>query len=261
MFHPFDRVTQDGNGKSRTYTVFDAISCSPNGAEVWKTLSDGSISGLTLSGQTSFADGTAPLPSMTFGTDNTKGFYSQSTNAIGVALAGAELFRFSTSGLSIFSDVIGLRLGTLSDAIILRGAADTIDQRRSTNAQTFRLYNTFTDAANYERVNFAWSSSIFDIAAAAAGTGSVRAIRLDGSTIGFRIAGSTRWQVDASGHFMAVTDNTNDIGASGANRPRNGFFAGTLSYGTFTGNADAPVTGFITITDSGGTTRKLAVIA
>jgi hypothetical protein len=59
MFHPFDRVTQDGNGKSRTYTVFDAISCSPNGAEVWKTLSDGSISGLTLSGQTSFADGTA----------------------------------------------------------------------------------------------------------------------------------------------------------------------------------------------------------
>jgi hypothetical protein len=93
-----------------------------------------------------------PLPSITFGTDNTKGFYSQSTNAIGMALAGAELFRFSTSGLSIFSDVIGLRLGTLSDAIILRGAADTIDQRRSTNAQTFRIYNTFTDAANYERV-------------------------------------------------------------------------------------------------------------
>jgi hypothetical protein len=50
-------------------------------------------------------------------------------------------------------------------------------------------------------------------------------------------------------------------GLSAANRPKNGFFAGTLSYGTFTGNADAPVTGFITITDSGGTTRKLAVIA
>jgi hypothetical protein len=26
--------------------------------------------------------------------------------------------------------------------------------------------------------------------------------------------------------------------------------------GTFTGNADAPVTGFITITDSGGTTQQ-----
>lgn len=36
---------------------------------------------------------------------------------------------------------------------------------------------------------------------------------------------------------------------------------GVLRYGTHTANADAPVTGYITIKDSGGTTRKLAVIA
>jgi hypothetical protein len=259
MFHPFDRVTQDGNGKSRTYTVFDAISCSPNGAEVWKTLSDGSISGLTLSGQTSFADGTASLPSITFGTDNTKGFYSQSTNAIGMALAGAELFRFSTSGLSIFSDVIGLRLGTLSDAIILRGAADTIDQRRSTNAQTFRVYNTFTDASNYERAAISWATNVLTIGTEAAGTGSGRNVQFTRG--GTRIFDFTSNTLNLSQNITFGTDNANDIGAVGATRPRNGFFAGTLSYGTFTGNADAPVTGFITITDSGGTTRKLAVIA
>ena len=36
---------------------------------------------------------------------------------------------------------------------------------------------------------------------------------------------------------------------------------GVLAFGTLTANADAPITGYITIKDSGGTTRKLAVIA
>ena len=36
---------------------------------------------------------------------------------------------------------------------------------------------------------------------------------------------------------------------------------GNIRFGTFTVNADAPVTGYITIKDSAGTTRKLAVIA
>jgi len=37
--------------------------------------------------------------------------------------------------------------------------------------------------------------------------------------------------------------------------------AGVIRFGTLTANADAPVTGYITIKDVGGTTRKLAVIA
>lgn len=37
--------------------------------------------------------------------------------------------------------------------------------------------------------------------------------------------------------------------------------AGVPRFGAFTGNADAPVNGYITIKDSGGTTRKLATIA
>jgi len=37
--------------------------------------------------------------------------------------------------------------------------------------------------------------------------------------------------------------------------------AGVIRFGTLTANADAPVTGYITIKDAGGTTRKLAVIA
>ena len=36
---------------------------------------------------------------------------------------------------------------------------------------------------------------------------------------------------------------------------------GNVRFGALTANADAPITGYITIKDSGGTTRKLAVIA
>jgi hypothetical protein len=36
---------------------------------------------------------------------------------------------------------------------------------------------------------------------------------------------------------------------------------GNVRFGTLTANADAPITGYITIKDAGGTTRKLAIIA
>jgi hypothetical protein len=35
---------------------------------------------------------------------------------------------------------------------------------------------------------------------------------------------TTRWTINTSGHLVAFTDNTYDIGASGANRPRTGYF-------------------------------------
>lgn len=38
-------------------------------------------------------------------------------------------------------------------------------------------------------------------------------------------------------------------------------FTGVVTFGTFTANADAPVTGYIQIKDSLGNVRKLAVIA
>jgi hypothetical protein len=49
-----------------------------------------------------------------------------------------------------------------------------------------------------------------------------------------RSANLLRWQVDTNGHFTAVTDNTYDIGASAANRPRNIYAAGALIAGTYT---------------------------
>ena len=61
------------------------------------------------------------------------------------------------------------------DLILERDAAGTLGIRNSTNAQTFRIYNTFTDASNYERVAIASatysSARYFTLSAESAGTG------------------------------------------------------------------------------------------
>jgi hypothetical protein len=63
------------------------------------------------------------------------------------------------------------------DLTILRDAANTLAQRNGTNAQTTRIYNTFTDVNNYERLALKWTSNTFQIQPEAAGTGVVRPLQ------------------------------------------------------------------------------------
>lgn len=55
-------------------------------------------------------------------------------------------------------------------------------------------------------------------------------------------AGTTRWQVNSSGHFLAGTDNTYDIGATGATRPRTGYYGTSLVSPLFTNDAALSIT-------------------
>jgi hypothetical protein len=79
-------------------------------------------------------------------------------------------------------------------------------------------------------------------------------------------SGNTRWQINSSGHFLANADNTYDIGASGANRPRDlhlarnlngaGYLqAGAGSYIYWSGRSlmASPSNGVITLTNNGAT--------
>jgi hypothetical protein len=59
-----------------------------------------------------------------------------------------------------------------------RDAAGVWAQRNGTNAQTLRVYNTFTDAANYERAYVGWGGNTLMIGTEAAGTGFARSITL-----------------------------------------------------------------------------------
>jgi hypothetical protein len=103
--------------------------------------------------------------------------------------------------------------GSAQDVTLTRDAAETLALRRSTNAQTFRVYNTYTDASNGEWGFVRWAANEFLVGNSFNGTGVVR-------PMSFQIANVTRWTINTSGNFIAGADNTYDIGASGANRPR-----------------------------------------
>ncbi len=93
------------------------------------------------------------------------------------SVSSANNMRLAPGGLSRFffgtDDFIGI--GSASDVLIGRDVSDILAQRRATNTQTFRIYNTFTDASNYIRssLSFAtYSSAVHaQLAAEGAGTG------------------------------------------------------------------------------------------
>jgi hypothetical protein len=62
-------------------------------------------------------------------------------------------------------------------------SVNIIAQRNSTNAQAFRLYNTFTSDTNFERLNFRWASNefILDAEKGSAG-GTLRGIKIGSAT-------------------------------------------------------------------------------
>jgi hypothetical protein len=84
-----------------------------------------------------------------------------------------------------------ISLGDSSDVRLWRDAANTLAQRNGTNAQTFRVYNTFTDASNYERGKMEWASNVLRIGTEKAGTGTARALD-------FQTDGATRFSVSAT---------------------------------------------------------------
>lgn len=135
-------------------------------------------------------------------------------------------------------------------ALILQGqttlgsdAADTLAQRNGTNAQTFRVYNTYTDASNYERGVFDWSTTAntLTIGTTQAGTGASRNIQfIRAGSNALLLSGGTAQL--GSLNLNWSSDNANDIGASGANRPRTGYFGTSLIVGTTTTIGGSTVT-------------------
>jgi hypothetical protein len=124
------------------------------------------------------------------------------------------------------------------DTILARDAANTLAQRNGTNAQTHRWYGSYTDASNYERGYFGYVSAngTYDLGTETAGTGNARPIALrpaSGQDLYLAVSGAGK--IQSTGHLIWFLDNTYDIGASGATRPRALYVAGA---GTFGSNVD-----------------------
>ena len=96
------------------------------------------------------------------------GFISMS-GANGIAGINDHLYLANTTRIRFMAGASVLSGGT--DLELARDAADTLAQRRSTNAQTFRCYGTYTDASNYVRAALSSTDSAITLAAETAGTG------------------------------------------------------------------------------------------
>lgn len=106
---------------------------------------------LTVAGGTNLPG----FPTVTFGT-------LMNTTGRGVVVRGDGGYAFTNNTSS---------LGTV-DLIINRDAANILAQRNGTAAQTFNIYNTYTDASNYERGFIKWNSNTLEFGHEIAGTGS-----------------------------------------------------------------------------------------
>src|SRR5215831_7066782 len=74
-------------------------------------------------------------------------------------VATASKFNVDASGNVTASTInSGIGIGA-TDALIFRDAANILAQRNSTSAQCLRVYNTYTDASNYERGVFDWTTT------------------------------------------------------------------------------------------------------
>ena len=152
-----------------------------NGTSVSRISSAGNITG----GLTSFSCLTAGGGNNgTFGgiVQDSLGTYiytEANDNAVATAL-GKVVAKFGLVGgpglLSLGSGAaFGWCSGTIrttsADLTLYRDAANTLAQRNGTNAQTLRVYGTFTDASNHVRAALSSTSTAVTLAAETAGTG------------------------------------------------------------------------------------------
>jgi hypothetical protein len=165
---------------------------------------------------------------------NLSGYYQVERFGTGVIFGGYP-GQFMLPASSFMGWNSGETISASVDVKLFRDTNNTLALRNSTAAQTFRVYNTFPGTGNNEFGSFNWvdQANEFQIATGQAGTGTSRALCLRGQGgLNIRIGsapGTLVWQVGMStGHLLAGADNTYDIGASGASRPRNVYVGGQV---------------------------------
>jgi len=150
-----------------------------------------SVFRVNSSGAISVPAGNEANAGISFG-NNDEGFYQYSSGFAFSIQTNTPVFaaRYVSPGLNIISQYWGLGLcrnaflawGSQFDATqghdlaIGRDAANTLAQRNGTASQTFRLYNTYTDASNFENLQFSCESNELRIGAAVGSTGGTERI-------------------------------------------------------------------------------------
>jgi hypothetical protein len=128
------------------------------------------------------------------------GFYSASLCQIGTTTTPYWQATGSESGAMTLGASYGLAWRSQNavnagsnDLVIHRDAASTLAQRNGLAAQEFRLYGTYTDASNYERLKLKATGTAFQIGTEKLGATTVA------RPLQFQTDGTTRMTIDATG--------------------------------------------------------------
>lgn len=115
------------------------------------------------------------------------------TTALRVGKTGVQFSLYAPSGTNAATQLArdsqfgwtsssGDASGTLDTILVRDNAANTLALRNSTNAQTFRVYNTWTDASNGEWFTSNFASNVYHFGTTKNGTGTSRAAQWDYGT-------------------------------------------------------------------------------
>jgi hypothetical protein len=179
---PLLDLTQTWNSGATTFTLLKG-NVTDTASAANSLLMDLQIGGvtrfaLTKGGGLQGVDGSATAPTYSFSGDTNTGIYRRTSDVIDIAAGGspiAEIVGGATSAVRVGSSTSFSWTATGADATselsLFRDAANTLAQRNSTNAQAFRIYETFTDASNYERGALVMASDTFELKAETAGSG------------------------------------------------------------------------------------------
>lgn len=108
-------------------------------------------------------------------------------------------------------------IGISTDALLFRDGAGVLAQRNGVNGQRFRVYNTFTDASNYERSVLGFTSNTLVIGTEQAGTGVARNVQLiaGGTQVAFFQPGQADFSGTGANSIPAHLLAANSLGTPG----------------------------------------------
>lgn len=139
------------------------------------------------------APGTTALPAIGF-TSEATGLANVTAAVMTFVVNGSARAHIASNSLRLHSVNATLEWGgtnvAAGDMVLARDAADVFAQRRTTNIQTARWYETFTDASNYSRSTLTTQAGNHLFRTESAGTGTLRILQVGtGPSTGTDIAG------------------------------------------------------------------------
>ena len=244
---------------------------------------------------TNAGSGYVEQPTVTFSGGGGSGAAAYATVGVGAVIralgaTGAQSLDFQTAS-SINTSVPVLRLrdtasnsflmvnnATDTAGIVAQGSANAVLNLASNGTQSIRFNTNGTTGAEQMRVAHT-ASAVNYVQVTGAATGGRPRVEVAGSdtNIDLRLNAKGSGGVYAHSFFVAGAQNFNNILMQGAATGGVPYIqsqggdtnidlaltpkgTGLVRFGTRTATADAPITGYIEIKDSGGTTRRLAVI-